>query len=32
MAKVELDNNKNVLNKANPKGKMLNILSKKQLS
>jgi len=32
MAKVELDNNKKVLNKAKPKGKILYISSKKQLS
>lgn len=32
MAKVELESNKNVLNKAKPKGKILYKLIRKQLS
>jgi hypothetical protein len=32
MAKVELDNNKKVLKRAKPKGKMLCKFNKKQLS
>ena len=32
MAKVELDKSKNVLNKAKPKGNILYISNKKQLS